>query len=416
MSNNDDFQDDHIDFNDDGGDGEFEDFAGGGTSLGDMWRNNPLVKIGVIAGGLITVIGAIILFGGSEDPTLTSVVRGGGEVSAPPGGEISESYKQAIEQENEERLDLAVREGGSAMPTPIGPPVERLNLPEEDLNADDPLERWRRIQEERQRQTIQQKKPVPTVDPYADAITALANAMSVQMEGILESKTPLKPVHLKVTAADYLEQQREVAREKAKEAAEEAAANAAANNEEVVDILIPAGTIAYAQLITEADSDTKGPIMAQLATGPFAGSRMLGSFEVKEENLVLNFETIVIDGIGHSTTAIAMNPDTTSIGMVTDIDHRYMTRVIWPAAAAFVQGIGEAIGTTNSTTVTVDGGAAVSDQQELDTQEELAKGVEAAAEKISEILDEQADNTEPLIRVEAGTPMGILFLEPVTEE
>ena len=377
--------------------------------------DSPLVKVGVIAGGLITVIGAIILFGGSEDPALRSVVKGTGEVSAPPGGEISESYKQAVEEENVSRIEQAVREGGSAIPTPVEGVVDRLSLPEEEVGKDDPLERWRRIQEERQRQTVQRKPDAPVVDPYAESIDALANAISMQMEGILDTKAPIAPIHVNVTNRDYIAQQKEEERKAAMEAARETAA-LTGDGDVLVNVLIPAGTIAYAQLITEANSDAPGPILAQLVTGPLAGSRLLGTFEVEEEYLILNFETIVIDGIGHPTSAVAMNPDTTGIGMVTEIDHRYMTRVVWPAAAAFIGGVGEAIGSTNETTVVVDGGAAVQDEEELDTKEELAKGVEKAVEKVSEIFDEQAEETEPLIRVEAGTPMGLLFVEPVTDE
>ncbi len=419
MSNNDDFQDDHIDFDDDGNEGGFEDFEGGGTSLGDMWRNNPLVKIGVIAGGLVTVIGAIILFGGKQDPTLQSVVRPGRDVSAAPGDEISQAMRDAIVESNEQRTQEAVRGGGSAMPTPVDTPVQRLVLPEEKTGAEDPLERWRRIQEERQRQVSQQRSAVQAADPYADAIDALANAMAGQMEGILESKMPIEAISMNITDPDFIEQQRREERKEREAEAErrrQAGADGVTGDGEIVNVLIPAGTIAYAQLITEANSDAEGPILAQLVSGPFAGSRLLGTFEVEEEYLVLNFNSIVIDGIVHPTEAVALNPETTSIGMVTEIDHRYFTRVILPAAASFVEGMGAAIAESGSTTVVVDQGAAVQDTQDLDTNQEIFKGIEKSAETISEILDEKASNTEPMIRVGAGTPMGLLFVTPVTDE
>ena len=37
-------------------------------------------------------------------------------------------------------------------------------------------------------------------------------------------------------------------------------------------------------------------------------------------------------------------------------------------------------------------------------------------QEIGEIIDEITNNTRPLIRIEAGTPIGVLFLEPVTRE
>ncbi len=404
------FEDDQVDFGAPDDD-EFEDFEGGGTTLGDMWRNNPLVKIGVIAGGLITIIGAIILFGGGEDPTLPSKVDSGQDVVEAPGtGPVSEEYRQAVQERNIQIVEDAVRTGESAIPTPVDTPVARLELPEDDFGDEDPLERWRRIQEERTRQRAQEVDTEPLVDPNADAIDALANAMAAQMEGILESKGPLPPIHIVVTEADFLQQQMAEAQQG------DPASTMVEQDTEIINILLPAGTVEYAQLITEANSDIPGPILAQVASGPLAGARLIGNFEVANDYLVLTFDRIIIDGITHPTEAIAMDPDTTRLGMVTDIDRRYFTRIILPAAAAFVEGMGEAISETNETTVVVDGGSAVSSEEELDTQEELFKGLEKATEKIGELLDEQASQTQPLIRVETGTPMGLLFLEPVTDE
>lgn len=407
----DNFDDDHVDFDDVSGDGGFENFDGGGTTLGDMWRNNPLVKVGVIAGGLVTVVGAIILFGGGDDLTLRSHMRGGVDESETPGsGPLSQVMRDAVEETNVQRTEAAVREGGSAIPTPVDTPVRRLELPEEKATSEDPLERWRRIQSERQRQ-MTRRVPKVDEDPNIAAINALANIMVEQMSGILESKEPIEPQHILVTDKGWMsqEKQREV---------EGAAATqvGGSDSEEIVNILIPAGEIEYAQLITEASSDVEGPILARLASGPLAGAKLLGTFKTEDEFLVMSFNTIVIDGIAHATEAVALNPDTTSLGMATDVDHRYFKRIILPAAAAFVQGMGEAIVSTNETTVVVDGGAAVSSEEELSTREEFFKGFQVASEKVGELLDEEASETEILVRVEAGTPMGLLFIEPVTDE
>lgn len=410
----DDFKDDQVDFDDIPDDGGFEDFEGGGTTLGDMWRNNPLVKIGVIAGGLITIIGAIILFGGKKDATLYSQMTGGQSVNAPPGtGEVSDAYRSAVEEKNVQNEEEARRTGGSAIPTPIDSPVNRLNLPKEEAKTEDPLERWRRIQEERQRQTNIKKKEAPVVDPYADAIEALAQAMSTQMEGILEGKKPLGPIHKIVTEADFLEQKRKKEADERKAAQEQAAAQN--QQTQIVNILVPAGTIEYAQLITEANSDVKGPILAHLVSGPLAGSKLLGSFKREDEYLVMSFNTIIIDGIAHSTNAVALDPDTTLTGMATDVDHKYFTRVILPAAAKFVEGMGSAIAQTGSTT-SQGTNSTTTATPAPDTKQELFKGVEEASKKVSEILDDNSQNVEILVRVKAGTPMGLLFVEPVTDD
>jgi intracellular multiplication protein IcmE len=171
--------------------------------------------------------------------------------------------------------------------------------------------------------------------------------------------------------------------------------------------------VEYAQLLIEANSDVPGPIMAQLASGPLAGAKILGSFSNSDQYLTLNFDTVVVNGVSYSISAIALNPDTANIGMLTDINHRYMQRIVLPAAAAFIEGFGSAVAQTDSTTVDTSSGTTVSQESDLNTRQELLKGVAQGAGKLSEILDDQA-NVEPQLRVRTGTPMGILFLQPVT--
>ena len=414
MSDDNKFEDDQVNFDapDDGG---FEDFEGGGNSLGDMWRNNPMVKIGVIAGVLITIIGAVVLFGGGDENARNSRLRMNKDlVDNSADGEVTETMRQAIEERNLQREEEARRAGQSAMPTPINTPVNRLELPEDDAAIEDPLERWRRIQEERQRQMQTETPQLETADPSVEAIDALANAMLAQMEEIVKVKADIQPMtYAEITEDGYLEN---LAREAEERAAQEAANNATTSDEGIVNILIPAGTIEYAQLMTEANSDAQAPILAQIVSGPYSGSRLIGSFEVQEDFLVLTFDTMVIDGISHPIEAMAINPETTTPGLVTDIDRRYFTRVILPAAAAFVEGMGEAIAEQGGTDVVVTGDVAVQSEPELDTEEQIFAGVEEAAGRISEILDENAENTNPLIRVESGTPMGLVFLTEVTEK
>lgn len=73
-------------------------------------------------------------------------------ISAPPGtAEASPAYVAAVEQKREEELDKALRTGDSTMPVPIEAPTDRLQIPGE-MDGEDPLHRWRRMQEQRVRQ------------------------------------------------------------------------------------------------------------------------------------------------------------------------------------------------------------------------------------------------------------------------
>ncbi|MCM2344219.1 MAG: type IV secretion protein DotG [Alphaproteobacteria bacterium] len=395
----------------------FDDFDGGKPPSP---MNNPMFKIGAIVAGVATIVVVITLFGGEKEQQKVSRVKGAEQVSAPPGmEEVSPVMREALEQTNQEAAEKAARTGGSAMPVPINTPDEKLAVP--DLGNDqqeDPLERWRKIQEERQkREAMAQRPRTAEVDPNSKVIDELAKAMSKQMETILTAQQPVAPESETIADSDYLEKEREQEALKMEEKAAAAAAAAGVGQAPLLlDILQPAGTIEYAQLITEANSDAPGPVLAQIMSGPLKGARLLGSFEVQERYLTLSFSTVVVEGVSYSADAIALDPSSANPGIVTEIDQRYFSRIILPAAAAFVEGMGSAIAETGTTSVTVTGETVAQEEEPLDTRQEIFKGIEEAAGKASEIIDEEAGKVQRLVRVHAGTPVGVLFMQPVTKD
>lgn len=420
MSNNEPDSDDlDIENFDEGG---FDDYSKKGT-LGDLWRNNPMVKIGVILAGIAIIVGAIILFGGSKDPLPTSQLAGGSEVNEAPGtSEISSTMQDAIQEDNIQRVEDATRTGGSALPIPIEPSKGALPIPVEEASGEDPLERWRRMQEERVRQQellAQAPQPAvdapPPVDTRTPAVNALSESMVSQMQAILQNPQIQKPNYKSITSIGYLEnlQAKKFAAMQAQQQA--ILASQAPVNEQVENILLPAGTIEYGQLLLEANTDAPGPVLAQIVSGPLKGARVLGSFQSTDEYLVLNFGMIVIDGINYPVEAVAVDPATTLPGLITEVDRRYLKRIILPAAAAFIEGLTDAISESGSTSIIIDGNTVSESTSDKDSGQEVASGISEAGEKLSEILDEEADATRPMLRVASGTPIGVLFISPVTD-
>src|SRR5690606_12018046 len=82
---------------------------------------------------------------------------------------------------------------------------------------------------------------------------------------------------------EALEEKKRAAREA--EMARQQALMGGVGNEDIENIIIPAGTIEYAQLVTEANTDAPGPVMAQIASGPLAGARLIGSFQSTDNYL-----------------------------------------------------------------------------------------------------------------------------------
>ena len=422
---------DNLDIEDFSDENAFDDFNSKGT-LGDIWRNNPMVKIGVILGAFAFIVAGVILFGGKAELPAPSEVVGNADLTEAPGtAEVSESYRQAIEEENTRRIEEALRENESAVPMPVEPPKGTLPLQIEDAEEEDPLDRWRKMQEERiqQQQILAQdvmpaEPDAPKVDTRTPAVNALSQAMSVQMEAVL-SNQQIKPARtMQITTIAYLEALQEKERQ-----AKEAEYQRLLQQQQLVaqqqalqtqNIIIPAGTIEYGQLLTEANSDVPGPVLVQLASGPLKGARMLGTFQVSEgeDYLTLNFNSIVVDGVSTGTNAVAIDPATTLPGSATEVDNRYLSRIALPAAAAFIEGLAGAISESGRTDITINsttGTSTTATSGDTDSGQNVASGIEEAGEEFGDLLEDEADKIKPLVRIAAGTPMGILFVEPVIE-
>lgn len=393
-----------------------------GPSLGELWRNNPIIKVAVVGVGVVAVITGLVMFGGDSAKTPKSDVGSSIQQREAPGAQTSPAYNDAINEVNQQRLDQAMQTGSSTMPIPVGgpntPPVDAYNQ-EPPVTITDPLADWRASnQDTGAQQPMQPTEQGPQPDfqqrpgqrqqplgPDAQAVDALAQAMGQQMQAILDKHKITGAQVMSVTDKDYFTKQ--------------AAANggngtgSTPTTTEVEEILIPAGTIVYAQTLTEANTDAPGPVLVRLASGPLEGSRMLGTFGNTEEFLTLDFNTIVVNGVSQSASAVALDPKTTLPAVATQVDHRYLRRFILPAAARFIQGMGDAIAQREQTNISVNGSTVTSSQKSLNTKQQLAAGLSDGTRKIGDELDREGDRTRVMIKVHAGTPIGILFLDPV---
>lgn len=407
-----------------GGDPGFADFDQdeNKNTLGYMWRNNPLMKAGSVLLIAALLIGIVVFFGMERKRPDQSVVAAGTDVTQAPGtAEVSPRIREAIEEVNQAEVERALKEDDSAMPIQIDPPSEALPIPEEDQDEEDPLQRWRRLQEERLQKELERTEvvePAPPVDTGPDpAIGELADAMAAQMQSILDRQGKQNFGYKTLADEDFLESLNDDSDDFSDfDSNDDFGSDSDDFSSSSGPPLVPAGEIAYAQMITEANSDVPGPVLAIISSGPLRGSRMLGSFSVVDEYLSLTFNTVVYKGQSVGIDAIAIDPKTTLPALATDVDHRYLRRVLLPAAAAFVEGAASAISQSGLTTVTVEGSTVSEDSSEPTNRQEIAAGLEEAGQEVRELIDEEADNTKVLVRIEKGTPFGVLFLQPVTED
>jgi intracellular multiplication protein IcmE len=392
------------------------------ANLTGAWRSQPLFKLFV----LMVVVGAVVavvvtLLSGNKGKS-NVVLFAPPEIHEPPGGKSSPYLKEQTEMANKQRTQEAIQSGGSALPTPIGPGNDSS---EAGLagNKEDPLNELRaevesmnkQLQEAKQA-ALQPPPPPPQQEPFDDT---LAQAMQRQMGQLLDSWVPKPNKEVYVYDIDTLMRERDAEKDKEKQdqAGNGTGGAGAASSAVAHKTIVPAGTVSYAQLLTEANSDVPGPILAQVVSGPLKGARVVGQFQVTNgysDYLVLTFKTADLNGVDYKINALALDPDTTLGGMATEVDQRYMTRLVLPAAAGFLQGFGQALGQGNENLVT-NGTTTIIQNSGRGVRQGIYSGIGDAANTASQFFQNQANQTKPLVRVAAGTPMGLFFIDSVTD-
>ena len=406
-----------------GADDGFDEFTQK-SGLGETIRQSPVAKIGIVVGALALIGFVAVTFSGGEEEETISIVPGGAQVTSVPGTdeEVAPAYVEAVEQQNETVLDDAIATGGSAIPVPIEAPDTRLEVPEIQEETEDPLHRWRLLQEERVERQMKSKEadpePVTVLDAeqQSEAITNLAESMAQQMESVLATTNQVKTFTTRVLI-QYNEE------------GEDGAGNGGGNGNggspsdpnftevEEVEVVIPAGKIVYGQLLLEANSDVPFTVLARMVSGPLKGWKLLGKFTVLDDIELLGITFAIAvneEGKQYEIDAVMLNPDTGLAAMRTDVDHRYIRRIVLPAAAEFISGYASAIADSGRTSVSVSGETVTTSEEETDDKQEVATGVEEAADEISEILDDLAEVPVQIV-IAAGTPIGIFFVENVEE-
>jgi intracellular multiplication protein IcmE len=410
--NNDDFNEPEI--------GQQEQPRGMGGNLAEAWRTRPMFKFMVLIIAVFAVFVAGFSFlGGGNNTAGDAHVLGAPKMHEAAGGAASPFFQKQTQLANDERVDHAVQTGGSAIQTPIGQSADVGNF-DNSAKKDDALtelraetEKLRQQVQQQQAVQVQQQQQVQQQKPEQFDNT-LAEAMQGQMKQLLESWKPHGMAAVEVTKPSDIKAEQD--RAEGVSAAGNGAKTLVSSVEDAKPT-VSAGTVSYAQLLTEANSDVPGPILAQIVSGPLAGARAVGGFQVSqgyEKYLVLKFSLADKKGKDYSINAIALDPNTTLGGMATEVDERYFVRVVLPAAAGFLQGMGQALGQGN-TSITTSGDTTSTTIASNGFRQGVYNGLGQASQTMGQFFQNQANLTKPLVRVASGTPIGMFFVAPVYE-
>ena len=178
-------------------------------------------------------------------------------------------------------------------------------------------------------------------------------------------------------------------------------------------VLVPAGRGVYAHTILSVNSDAGGPIVLEGDTGPLMGDRMIGSFSKSaDDRLVVHITTVEHHGKPIDVAGLVVAPGSMETSVASSIDQHYVERFALPAAAAFVQGLGQAATMSNTTTAVSAYGGVTSSIGPMSLRQQGLIGAGAAAQAVGTALS-AATPKGPTAHLDANVSVGVMFLENV---
>ena len=194
----------------------------------------------------------------------------------------------------------------------------------------------------------------------------------------------------------------------------EAASPAAAPNKGKV--LVPAGRGIYAHTVLSVNSDSGGPIVLEADTGPLMGDRMIGTFTKSgNDRLVVRNSRVEHHGEALDAAGLVVAPDSMETSVASNVDQHYIERFALPAAAAFIQGLGQAAAMSNTATTVSPYGGLTSAIGPMTVAQQAWIGAGAAAQAVGHELT-QSTPKGPTIHLDANIGVGVMFLENVVQK
>ena len=177
---------------------------------------------------------------------------------------------------------------------------------------------------------------------------------------------------------------------------------------------VHAGQILYGSIVLATNSDNNLPVIAQVDTGEFKGYRLVGGFDIagNSDGLIMSFDRVVdLEGQEYSTSAIAVDGISGDGPVVSHIDQRILARYGPIMASAFISGLAQSASAPRTVMLNSFGNQTVI-QEEATMNKSIYAGISAASAQLQEDLSRSIPRG-PRIIVNAGHPIGILFLESV---
>lgn len=382
-------------------------------------KGGKMILIPVVVAA-VAAVGYSVLT--AEPPAVnpSSVTQGpmGGATTLQGGKPLSQQYSEELGKADEQRITIARDTGGSAIPTLRPGTTEQLvPVPLLDPVVDEtPIVETPQIDAA----PIVLNTPPPPPVPIVTAPPAvMAQDNSATIDSLKTYMAQIRRANPVAEVTTYADPAAFAPQQAAQQTAPAGIATATTDQAAQSKIKLPlAGKILYAQMVSRADSDAPGPVLARIVQGEYAGSTLIGSFQKAENSLVISFNRLTVENTRDgeeinetiSIEAIAVSTDYIGTGLATHVDRHLFQKIGIGFLAGFAEGFGDAIAQKGETTISGTTGTVTTSTGDLSTKEELYAAGGKAVSNTGSILMDEFGRRPTTVRVESGTPIGVLFL------
>ena len=368
-------------------------------------------------------------------------VEGTKQIAVPTRSD-DQVHGELVRKKNADDAKIAMQNGSSSIPTPTvqgnstGDPFKDINQ-RRPPEKKEPAKKPEAAKEEPKKAEEQPQPAAPVVAPPQQQKQIIhqptrktketedrENNMAKAINGLLSGWNPVgQRVEIEYKGVAQDQAAPGTAGGKAAFAASPAQAqagqaSAGADQNRAADL--KAGAILHAVVLTSVNSDEPGPVLAQIVSGPYTGSKLMGSFKATntKEKLILTFNVMTMPQAAHSYTVngFAIDPDTGRTALQSDVDHHYLERYGTLLGASFLKGYASALKQSNTTTQVSTGAAGSISTSTTPPLNAKDKAVIALGEVGTQLAAAMQDNVKRPITVtlDAGTPIGVLMMQDIS--
>jgi len=165
----------------------------------------------------------------------------------------------------------------------------------------------------------------------------------------------------------------------------------------------------------DSDNSTT-PVLANLPTGRFAGAVLKApdGARLAGDGVVIHFTEMAYGGVNYTVDAYALQDDSLLANVATEVDHRYMSRIVLPALLSGIGSVGQLYAQANTQVVSNGFSTQVVRPGLPDGQAVAGTIAGGTASQAAKVLSDDAAKVPPTqVRVRAGQVVAIQFMRGV---